>query len=224
MGKVLAALKGYKEMVEIGFEVDERIMNTLLRGICRETRGPMKSYLEMLRKCWKESSHRDLLFTPKLMAWNGRRRYSHSVLMSEVGELPSRTSYKLMIAEFNRRGAAFRSLSLGRVMRRNGCQVLMKIPMIVTVLRWMRRHCIGPWIRVAWMEAMKYRVKIIRWSESVDLVVVVAAPEGSPLGRDFESCLCYVVEVLEVQLEKGCLLELLGLVNTADVRPNFQSW
>ncbi|KAB1224637.1 hypothetical protein CJ030_MR2G016981 [Morella rubra] len=34
-GKIRSALRTYKEMVRDGFEVDERLMNTLLRGLCR---------------------------------------------------------------------------------------------------------------------------------------------------------------------------------------------
>lgn len=36
--EIRAALRVYEEMVEIGFGVDERLMNTLLRGLCRRAR------------------------------------------------------------------------------------------------------------------------------------------------------------------------------------------
>ncbi|KAF5189135.1 Pentatricopeptide repeat-containing protein [Thalictrum thalictroides] len=36
-GKVMTARKVYKEIIGIGLEIDERIMNTLLRGLCRRS-------------------------------------------------------------------------------------------------------------------------------------------------------------------------------------------
>lgn len=36
--KIHSALSIYKEMVSVGFEVEERMMNTLLRGVCRRSR------------------------------------------------------------------------------------------------------------------------------------------------------------------------------------------
>ena len=52
-GKIQAALGVYREMVEAGFEVGERMMNTILRGVCRRSwkeEGLLKDAHELFEK------------------------------------------------------------------------------------------------------------------------------------------------------------------------------
>ncbi|XP_054782762.1 putative pentatricopeptide repeat-containing protein At3g16710, mitochondrial [Prosopis cineraria] len=127
------ALKIYKEMERFGFEVDARMMGTLVRRLCRESRKE-KGMLEDACQVFEKMTRRDSIVVDQrthevmIQALCARGRTEEAVstllLMDENGRIPSGLCFDALIKELNAQGRLLGHPDLfGYAMKRGGVQV-----------------------------------------------------------------------------------------------------
>ncbi|PPD90155.1 hypothetical protein GOBAR_DD12913 [Gossypium barbadense] len=103
-GKTRAALKVYKEIMGIGFEVEGKMLSSLLRGLCMKS-WEEKDLVQDAYQVFDKMRKKDSIIDHRLCI-EGKIHEALVVLvtMYENGKIPSRTSYDMLVKEFNRQG------------------------------------------------------------------------------------------------------------------------
>ncbi|KAI9108196.1 hypothetical protein K1719_021069 [Acacia pycnantha] len=152
------ALKIYKEMERLGFEVELRMMGTLVRRLCRESRKE-KSMLEDARKVFEKMTKRDSVLaedqkTHELMiqALCARGRIEEAAstlaLMDEMGRIPTGLCFDGLIKELNAQGRLLAHSNLfGYAVKRGGVvevnsDIEKRYPAQWSCLIWQRSYAI----------------------------------------------------------------------------------
>ncbi|XP_028808599.1 pentatricopeptide repeat-containing protein At5g41170, mitochondrial [Neltuma alba] len=131
--EIREALKIYKEMERFGFEVDARMMGTLVRRLCRESRkekGMLEDACQVFEKMTKRDSiiidQRTYELMVQALCARGRtvEAVSTLVLMDEKGRIPNGLCFDELIKGLNAQGRLFGQSNLfGYAMKRGVVQV-----------------------------------------------------------------------------------------------------
>ncbi|KAI8014643.1 Pentatricopeptide repeat-containing protein [Camellia lanceoleosa] len=149
-GEIHTALRIYEEMVGIGFQVDERMMNTLLRGLCRRSRKE-KEMLEHAHQVFERMKNGAAVIyscTYDLMIevfCTGKDMYKAMVNlreMVEVGYAPKNITFNNVIRALCVEGKVEEALSVLVLMHR-GSSVPTKISFNILISEFNRQ---GRWL------------------------------------------------------------------------------
>ncbi|KAK9057849.1 hypothetical protein SSX86_022687 [Deinandra increscens subsp. villosa] len=134
-GEVRAGVRVYDEMVSLGFEVDERMMNTLLRGVCRKSRKE-KELLKDAYKVFDEMSKRGCGIDPcgwELMVeafCNGGemdKAFVNLCEMMELGLCPRSFTLNIVVSGLCNEGKVEKAMSVLVLVCRGRSEMLERI-------------------------------------------------------------------------------------------------
>ncbi|GLU14878.1 hypothetical protein SLE2022_314190 [Rubroshorea leprosula] len=126
-GKIKAAFRVYEEMVGIGFEVDERMMNSLLRGLCMKSweekdliQDAYHVFEEMRRRVCVDSSTYGFVIRTLCMGKETEEALEHLKMMIGTGCIPRTITFNNVIQAFCVEGKVGEALVVLVLMSENG--------------------------------------------------------------------------------------------------------